>query len=150
VTGWLTATDSEVRRWLDSCGCHTCQHNGRAQRCIAAPEDIDAGPSLNSLDPRTAAVLRIMVAAHDAARGPKGAVAQRDELQAAVDAARDIGLGWTKIGDALGIARGNAYQRYRKRPLRAVSSHTRPPKYSTTALLRFTPSRATSVITGGG
>jgi hypothetical protein len=59
------------------------------------------------------------VAADEAARGfgpgPKGAVAQRDELQAGVDAARDIGIGSKKMGDAWGIARGNADQRYRKR-----------------------------------
>jgi hypothetical protein len=27
-----------------------------------------------------------------------------------------MGIGWTKIGDTLGIASGNAYHRYRKRP----------------------------------
>jgi hypothetical protein len=36
-------------------------------------------------------------------------------LQAAVDAARDQRAPWGEIGSALGIARGNAYQRYRKR-----------------------------------
>jgi hypothetical protein len=36
-------------------------------------------------------------------------------LQAAVDAARDQQVPWGEIGSALGIARGNAYQRYRKR-----------------------------------
>lgn len=40
----------------------------------------------------------------------------RDELRKVVDAARRVGVGWTKIGDTLGIASGNAYQRYRKRP----------------------------------
>ncbi|OPX07985.1 hypothetical protein B1790_21075 [Mycobacterium sp. AT1] len=39
----------------------------------------------------------------------------QEQLRAAVDAARDIGIGWTKIGDTLGIASGNAYHRYRKR-----------------------------------
>ena len=37
-------------------------------------------------------------------------------VQTAVDAARDAGVGWTRIGDTLGIAGGCAYQRYRKRP----------------------------------
>ena len=37
-------------------------------------------------------------------------------LQAAIDDARDAGVSWQAIGDALGIARGNAYQRYRRRP----------------------------------
>jgi len=40
----------------------------------------------------------------------------RDELRNVVDAARRVGVGWTKIGDTLGIASGNAYQRYRNRP----------------------------------
>jgi len=48
--------------------------------------------------------------------GAVGAIdrAQR-ELQSAVDAARELGAGWGQIGAALGIARGNAYQRFRKR-----------------------------------
>ena len=37
------------------------------------------------------------------------------ELQAAVDHARDLDVQWGQIGLTLGIARGNAYQRYRKR-----------------------------------
>jgi hypothetical protein len=45
-----------------------------------------------------------------------------DLLRAAVDAARDVGVGWMRIGDTLGIARGNAYQRYRKRPIRRPDS----------------------------
>ena len=40
----------------------------------------------------------------------------REQLRSAVDAARYAGVGWTKIGDTLGIASGNAYQRYRRRP----------------------------------
>ena len=40
--------------------------------------------------------------------------AQR-ELQSAVDAARELGAGCGQIGAALGIARGNAYQRFRKK-----------------------------------
>lgn len=43
--------------------------------------------------------------------------AQR-KLQSAVDAARELGAGWGQIGAALGIARGNAYQRFRKKALR--------------------------------
>lgn len=39
-------------------------------------------------------------------------------LQAAVDAARGQHVQWGEIGAALGIARGNAYQRYRQRPSR--------------------------------
>ena len=54
----------------------------------------------------------------DAAKqaGSVGALdrAQR-ELQSAVDAARELGAGWGQVGAALGIARGNAYQRFRKK-----------------------------------
>ena len=39
-------------------------------------------------------------------------------LQAAVDAARAQHVQWGEIGAVLGIARGNAYQRYRRRPPR--------------------------------
>ncbi len=38
------------------------------------------------------------------------------ELQSAVDAAQDLDIEWGQIGLALAIARGNAYQRYRRKP----------------------------------
>jgi hypothetical protein len=38
------------------------------------------------------------------------------QLTAAVEAARDAGVEWGKIADALDLRRGNAYQRYRRRP----------------------------------
>ena len=41
--------------------------------------------------------------------------AARERMQDAVDAARSVGIGWEQIGETLGIARGNAYQRYRHR-----------------------------------
>ena len=41
----------------------------------------------------------------------------REQLRAAVDEARDAGVGWKMIGDTLGIGRGNAYKRYRTRPV---------------------------------
>jgi hypothetical protein len=37
-------------------------------------------------------------------------------VQIAAESARDAGCAWSQIGDVLGIARGNAYQRYRRRP----------------------------------
>ncbi len=43
------------------------------------------------------------------------ACAQR-ELQTTVDAARDLDVEWGQIGSVLGIARGNAYQRFRRKP----------------------------------
>lgn len=42
-------------------------------------------------------------------------IAQGD-LAKAVLAANDLGVTWQMIGDTLGIARGNAYQRFRRRP----------------------------------
>jgi hypothetical protein len=44
------------------------------------------------------------------------------ELHAAVDAARELDVEWGRIGSALGIARGCAYQRYRKRAAHAASA----------------------------
>jgi hypothetical protein len=41
--------------------------------------------------------------------------AARLEVDAAAEAARDAGIGWSEIGEALDIARGCAYQRYRRR-----------------------------------
>lgn len=38
----------------------------------------------------------------------------RIRVQVAVDPAREAGAGWTQIGDALGLKRGNAYQQFRK------------------------------------
>lgn len=43
--------------------------------------------------------------------------ATKDALQAAVDTARDLGVSWQSIGNAVGMRRGNAYQRFRPRPL---------------------------------
>jgi hypothetical protein len=51
-----------------------------------------------------------------AKRGHSIASVARAELQlhAAVDLARELDVEWGRIGSALGIARGCAYQRYRK------------------------------------
>ena len=42
--------------------------------------------------------------------------ATQQQLRSAVESARDAGLGWTTIGNTLGIASGNAYSKYRRRP----------------------------------
>lgn len=59
-----------------------------------------------------AAVEKLVAVAQCAAalHGPEA----KDEIHRAVNAARATGVGWTRIGDALGIAGGNAYQKYRK------------------------------------
>lgn len=59
------------------------------------------------------AVAALRVAARHAEEA--GTADSHSQLRCAVDAARAVGVGWTRIGDALGIASGNAYQRYRKR-----------------------------------
>ena len=61
------------------------------------------------------AAVRILAAAAQHAKAANTR-ASHDDLTAAVDAARAAGVGWTRIGDTLGIASGNAYRRYRKRP----------------------------------
>lgn len=67
------------------------------------------------------AVARIATAAERMERSDSPGT--RAALFEAVEAARVAGIGWTKIGDALGIASGNAYQRYRKRPNTAGGRH---------------------------
>jgi hypothetical protein len=44
--------------------------------------------------------------------------AARQVLQTAIDDARDADIPWGAIGDVLGLTRGNAYQRYRRRSAR--------------------------------
>ena len=76
-----------------------------------------AGPAV-----RDAPELRRLAEANDAVTAAKQRRAAAEEiaatksaLHAAAVAARDAGIGWTRIGETLGIRRGNAYQRYRKR-----------------------------------
>lgn len=64
-------------------------------------------------DEHDTAVRRLADAAREAQHS--GTPDSREQVRSAVDAARDVGIGWTKIGDTLGIASGNAYHRYRKR-----------------------------------
>jgi hypothetical protein len=54
--------------------------------------------------------------ARNAATGDEEIDSTHRDLRIAAEAARDAGLSWSQIGDALGIARGNAYKRYRSRP----------------------------------
>jgi len=49
------------------------------------------------------------------------------QLRAAVCAARQAGIEWGKIGDVLGIARGNAYQRYRREAAQVCRAQQAPP-----------------------
>lgn len=72
--------------------------------------------------PASGEVLRCLEAAVEDAKlveriGDAAAKARADDhLRSSVDRARDVGMAWGRIGDILGIARGNAYQRYRRRP----------------------------------
>jgi anti-sigma B factor antagonist len=55
------------------------------------------------------------------------AIAAKSELAWAVGIARDLGVSWQTIGDALGMRRGAAYQRFRERPAsRKLDVHESP------------------------
>lgn len=55
-------------------------------------------------------------------------MARADEaLRLSIDAAVEAGHSWGAIGECLGIARGNAYQKYRRPPLRATPKFNAPP-----------------------
>lgn len=80
-----------------------------------------------------AAIRAVVAADHElAAAKREGLVdaighAQHD-MQGAVDSARDLGVEWGRIGAAIGMARGNAYQRFRrKRGRPAVDTFRYPP-----------------------
>jgi hypothetical protein len=64
--------------------------------------------------------LRAVIDAHGAIKpGRHGNAADRAahrQVRSAIEAARDAGVTWMQIGELLGIARGNAYQQYRRRP----------------------------------
>jgi len=68
---------------------------------------------------KQAAAVELLAAARQRVEAEDTADSRR-ALHEAVDAARDVGVGWTRIGDTLGIASGNAYQRYRKRATPSV------------------------------
>lgn len=81
-------------------------------------------PADTTMDPDSAVVAAAIADVATAGREladakQSGALGSLDriqrELQSAVDAARELGAGWGQIGEALGIARGNAYQRFRKK-----------------------------------
>lgn len=69
---------------------------------------------------QTATIESLAAAARDAADAPSAEATAR--VRQAAEVARDAGVGWTTIGETLGIARGNAYQRYRKRPAETATS----------------------------
>jgi hypothetical protein len=68
---------------------------GSAQRIVEAAEALDSARQTCSAD---------------------HIVDARAVLRAVVQAANDDGLSWQSIGDLLGIRRGAAYQRFRRRP----------------------------------
>ncbi|BBZ30717.1 hypothetical protein MMAD_50120 [Mycolicibacterium madagascariense] len=77
-----------------------------------APWLAAAAPSPRSADD----VLAVLDAAIVRAREGGADDVSGDGLRDAVAAAREAGIPWGIIGDHLGMARGNAYQKYRKRP----------------------------------
>ena len=58
------------------------------------------------------------LAAAKAAKSDEDIQVAQTVVQDAVDAARNADVTWGAIGDALGLSRGNAYQRYRLKPNR--------------------------------
>jgi hypothetical protein len=78
------------------------------------------GPVEFTIDVDEAALLRAVAHAFAELRAQRRAgadVGGADRtLTAAVERARDAGVAWGKIADALDTQRGNAYQRYRRRP----------------------------------
>ncbi|BBZ27534.1 hypothetical protein MMAD_18290 [Mycolicibacterium madagascariense] len=71
---------------------------------------VDDNPVLQRL-------IRARQACEQATGGQEAEAAHRN-LRLAAEAARDAEVSWSIIGEALGIARGNAYKRYRRKPAR--------------------------------
>lgn len=59
------------------------------------------------------------------------------ELQAAVDVARDLDVEWGRIGLALGIARGNAYQKFRRKAAASSEPSSEPRRGHDASGIRF-------------
>lgn len=81
--------------------------------------------TINDVPPRLrddAAAIQRIRAAGDAeysakqSRMTEAIAAAKEELCATVQAANDGGVSWQTIGDALGLRRGAAYQRFRRDP----------------------------------
>ncbi|WP_173008489.1 STAS domain-containing protein [Mycolicibacterium sp. P1-18] len=83
-------------------------------------------------DPRADAIRRIAAASEVIASVTTTwpvdeIVAAKADLALAVGAARDLAVSWQAVGDALGMRRGNAYQRFRQRPAsRMFAIHESP------------------------
>jgi hypothetical protein len=72
-------------------------------------EGTESGPVARMTDAATA--LRL------AKERSNDAISAADaQLCRAVREANDLGISWQKIAETLGVARGNAYQRYRRKP----------------------------------
>lgn len=80
---------------------------------IATRPDSRPGSLLRAVLPELEAARDALLAAKRTRSSELIELAQR-RLQAAVDAARDQFVPWGQIGSTLGIARGNAYKRYRQ------------------------------------
>lgn len=86
-----------------------------------------------------ATAVRRIIRAHGKTVGDTGGewelaelVAVRDELEGAIAAAvsglRDRGLSWSNVGDALGVTKSAAYQRYGKaKAVVGIGNQTPPP-----------------------
>ena len=78
---------------------------------------------LASRSQNDAIAIQRIVAAADAANSAKQCrtadtlSAAENELRGVVQAANDRDISWQSIGDALGVRRGAAYQRFRRHPI---------------------------------
>jgi hypothetical protein len=83
-------------------------HHARGDDPVELPASVDPAELLHAIEAAFAhGVRRTGGSARD--------VASDHTLRAAVEAARDAGVPWGRIADALDTRRGNAYQRYRRR-----------------------------------
>ena len=88
-----------------------------------------------------ASEIQRIIAAADAANSAKQCrtddtlSAAENELRSVIQEANDRGISWQSIGDALGLRRGAAYQRFRRHPIpgcRAVPPRASGPAHDTT------------------
>jgi hypothetical protein len=123
------AVITRVGNGVDSTRPQVIDAQANSQGAMITEQGGPPRPREHGCAAKQAAAVELLAAARQRFEAEDTADSRRD-LQTAVDAARDVGVGWTRIGDTLGIASGNAYQRYRKRPSRSVDGSDSPtPKF---------------------
>ena len=95
---------------------NTCSANPTATQTPFSHED-RMMHHVTGDDPDLQRLIRARHACEQATDEQESEAAQHN-LRVAAEAARDAEVSWSRIGDALGISRGNAYKRYRRKPTR--------------------------------